>query len=306
MEENKRLKEIKLSLYINHIDKSKNKIQYNTMMKLLSCLAATIGKNEHQCFTKIVQLTIGDCLLKATSKELVATCKKYFSNRKAAEKLGISNSAFYHRYNDLLNRDYIINDFLESLKPIFNAEHEVHIINILLNFIENFKYELGNDDNDLCTNNRTLEIEFLLIYDKLMEVFNNANICDKFIFNICNLFNIDFNSISQLKNNIHIINRSYPNFRYNNRYLMQEIVTLYTHKGLSKGSIGSKVLGKASSYLYNGTNKKYSIISNDDLAWQYIPTLDWSIIEKESVLKFIDIFHTFINYDVYAFPLYYI
>ena len=29
MEENKRLKELKLSLYVNHIDKSKDKIQYS-------------------------------------------------------------------------------------------------------------------------------------------------------------------------------------------------------------------------------------------------------------------------------------
>ena len=79
---------------------------------------------------------------------------------------------------------------------------------------------------------------------------------------------------------------------------MQEIVTLYTHKGLSKGAIGSKVLGKGSAFLYNNTNKKYSEISKEDMSWQYVPTLDWSVINKGMVLKFIDIFHTFIKYDV--------
>ena len=32
--------------------------------------------------------------------------------------------------------------------------------------------------------------------------------------------------------------------------------------------------------------------------WQYTPTLDWSNINKGSVMKFIDIIHTFIKYEL--------
>lgn len=298
MEENRRLKEIKLSLYINYIDRTKDKIEYSNLIKMLSALSATLGQDSNREFMKVVQLTIGKCLLKATDKELIATCKRYFSHKRAAKLFGMSHTQFNKKYGDLLNRDFDNEKYLSSLEPMFNSEAGALMLNILIRFIENFKYEIGNDDNDICDNNRTLEIEFLLIYNKLVEVLNNVGLCDKFIFNVCNLCEIDFSSISQLKNNIHIINRSYPNFRYNNRYLMQEIVTLYTHKGVAKGTIGSKVLGKTSSYLYNGTNKKFDVIPKENMDWQYTPTLDWTNINKGSVIKFIDLFHTFINYEL--------
>lgn len=298
MKENKRLKELKLSFYINKIDKVDNKIRYNNMMKLLSCLVACFNKEAHKEFTKLIQLTIGECFLKATPKEIVATCKTYFSNRQASQALGIGYSTFYYRYKDLLNRDFMTKEFIESLHPMFNSEDGVLMVNVLTNFIENFKYELGSESHKLEDKERTFEIEFLLIYNKLMEVLHNAGLCDKFIFNLCNLFDIDFTSIAQLKNNIHIISRAYPAFRYNNRYLMQEIVTLYTQKGVSKGAIGSKVLGRDSSFLYNGTNKKFSSIPEDDLDWQYSPTLNWETINKGAVYKFINLFHDFIRYDI--------
>lgn len=298
MEENKRLKELKLSFYINNIDKAKDKITYSKLIKLLSCVAFTISKEANQEFMKMVQLTVGGSLLRPTNKEVVATIRTYFSNREAIKKLHMSANCFYNRYNDLLNRDYITKDYLDSLHPIFDTEPGLLVVNILTNFIENFKYKLGNEEHSLMDNERTLELEFLLIYNKLVEVFNNVGFCDKLIYNVCTIFNIDYSSVSQLKNNIHIINRSYPNFRYNNRYLMQEIVTLYTNKGLSKGTIGSGVLGKTSAYLYNGTNKKYKEIGKEDMEWQYTPTIDWEHIEKGAILKFIDLFHTFIRYDV--------
>ena len=298
MEENRRLKEIKLSLYINYIDRTKNKVDYSNLIKMLSALSASLSQESNKEFMKVIQLTIGKCLLKATDKELIATCKRYFSHKRASKLFGMSHTQFNNKYGDLLNRNYDNEEYLKSLSPMFNSEHGAVMIDFLVRFIEKFKYELGSDDNDICDNNRTLEIEFLLIYNKLVEVLTNVGLCDKFIFNICNLCDIDFSSISQLKNNIHIINRSYPNFRYNNRYLMQEIVTLCTHKGLSKGTIGSKVLGKTSSYLYNGTNKKYDIISEENMDWQYTATLDWTNIDKNSVKKFIDLFHTFIKYEL--------
>lgn len=298
MEENKRLRELKLSLYINHIDKAPNKDLYSMLLKLLNCIAATIGENAHKSFIKLIQLTVGGSLLRANNKELVACFRTYFSDRAVIRRLGVSGNYFYKTYNDLLNRNFKTKEYLDSLKPIFDKSEDSIVIKTIINFIENFKYELGREEHDLMDSERTLELEFLLIYNKLIEVFNNVGFCDKLIYNICNVFDIDYSSIAQLKNKIHIINRSYPNFRYNNRYLMQELVTLYTHKGLSKGTIGSKVLGKTSSYLYNGTNKKYKVMSKDELSWQYVKTIDWELINKSAVIKFINLFHTFIRYDV--------
>lgn len=299
MDGNRRLKELKLSFYINYIDKAQDKLLYSKIMKLLSCLAGAIGKDEHTTFTKLTMASVGGNLLNATDKEIVATTKAFFSNRKAAILLGITERTFYNRYNDLLNRDFITDEYLESLKPMFDNEKDHIIIDLIVKFIEQFKFEIGDDDNSIKNNERTLEIEFWLIYDKVMSIIQNNIICDKFMFNICNLFSINYNDIAQLKNNAHIINRQYPHFRYNNRYFMQEIVYLYTQKGLTKCQIASKVLGKKHNYLYIGTNKEFTkLIDNDDVSWQYTPTLDWSIMKKENVIKFINLFHTFIKYGI--------
>ena len=299
LKNNKRLKELKLSFYINHIDKSKSKIEYSNIIKILSCLAATMGKNEHEMFAQFVQDSVGGNMLGASNKDIVAMIRTYFSNIQAAKRLCISTMTLNNRYGDLLNRDYINADFIETLKPKYNKQEHTMLVDILLKVIDNFKFELGKESHDLMHKERTLEIEFYLIYDKLVNILGNVGVCDKFIFCICNVFNIDYSTISQLKNSIHLINRSYPNFRYNNRYFMQEVVNLYMHKGLSKGTIGSKVLNKDSAYLYNGTNKKYAtVMTDEDMSWQYVPTIDWSNINKSAVLNFIQLFHTFIKYDI--------
>ena len=299
LKNNERLKELKLALYISHIDKTKNKIEYSNIIKMLDCLAATMGKAEHVMFLQFVQDTVGNNMLGASNKHIVATLKTYFSNTQAAAKMGMATATLNKKYGDLLNRNYINDDFIETLKPKYNKKEHINLVDMLLKFIENFKYELGNSEHILKNNERTFEIEFYLIYDKLVNVLGSVGACDKFIFYVCNVFNIDYSAVSQLKNSIHLINRSYPNFRYNNRYFMQELVTLYTYKGLSKGTIGSKVLNKDSSFLYNGTNKKYaSIINEEDLSWQYVPTIEWSNLNKNAIIKFIQLFHTFIKYDI--------
>ena len=297
--ENRRLKELKLSFYINYIDSAKDKLIYSKLMKVLSCLVGALGKEEHTIFTNITMASVGGNLLNATDKEIVATAKTFFSNREAARLLGITYRTFYNRYGDLLSRDFITNEFLDNEKPMFDNEKAFIVVDLVTKFIESFKFKIGNDDNPIRDNERTLEIEFWLIYDKVISILQNNIICDKFMFNLCNLFSIDYNDIAQLKNNVHVINRQYPNFRYNNRYFMQEIVYLYTQKGLTKCQIASKVFNKNSNYLYIGTNKKYNeLVDSNNVDWQYVPTLDWTYLKKGSVIKFIDIFHTFINYDI--------
>ena len=103
---------------------------------------------------------------------------------------------------------------------------------------------------------------------------------------ICNAFGIDYSTIAHLKNNIHMINRSYPRLKYNNRYLLQELVTLYSKRGYKKGTIGSKVLNKESSYLFaKGRQAIAEPIKPEDMSWQYSHTIDWSNLDKSSVLS---------------------
>ena len=75
--ENKRLKELKLSFYITHIDKAKDKITYSRIMRILSCLAGALGKEEHTAFTNLTLNSVGNALLKATDKEIAQSAPKF-------------------------------------------------------------------------------------------------------------------------------------------------------------------------------------------------------------------------------------
>ena len=46
--ENERLKELKLSLYINHIDKSDNKIEYSNIIKIMKKLRLLRNETEQR------------------------------------------------------------------------------------------------------------------------------------------------------------------------------------------------------------------------------------------------------------------
>lgn len=297
--ENRRLNEIRLSIYINHIDKCRDKIMYNRLLKVISCVALSISGESNKKLAELVQMSVCNGFARATHKELYATIKTFFKVYKAADKLGISGTSFYRTYGDVMNMNYINDDYLENIKPILDDDVSYTTIDVLNKFIESFKLPKILMHSNIETNERTLELDFMFIYDKLMDIFNNVGYVDKLIFNICNAFGIDYSTIAHLKNNMHMINRSYPRFRGNNRYLTQELVTLYSKRGYKKGTIGSKVLGKGSSYLFALSRKNISEpIKEEDMSWQYVPTIDWSNLDKSSVMRFIDVFQMFSEYDV--------
>lgn len=297
--DNKRLKEIKLSIYINHIDKLTNKITFSKFIKFLNCVALSFNKEVNIQFTEFWQICVCDGFAKATHKELYAAIKTFFKTYKAIDKLGTNGTSFYRKFGDVMNMDYINDEYLESLEPLFDDNTSYLMVTVLNNFIDGFKLPRVHANNKLEGNKRTLELDFMLIYDKLMDIFNNAGYIDNLIYNVCDTFDINYPTIAHLKNNIHVISRAYPRFVGNSKYLLQEIVTLYTYRGYKKGTIGSKVLGKNSNYLFTPNMKKASeVMSDDDLVWQYYPTVDWKGLDKSSVIRFIELFRMFSDYDV--------
>ncbi len=297
--DNRRLKEIKLSIYLNHIDKINDKNEYKKLLKILSCLALCFDGESNKILAEIVQGSICDGYLEASDKELVACFKTFFTKKEVAKRLGVSVNTINNRYDDYYNRDFITEDYLASLKPKFGSNKAIVLIDIILAFIENFKIYSLEQSNELYNHERTLEIEFWFIYNKLFEIFRNDMLISKFIFNLCNAFSIEYSTIINLKNNVHLITRQFPHYRYNDLYFMQEIYTLSHYKGLSKYTIGKKILNKSNNYIYSKGAEKYSKpIEPEDIAWQYVPTLDWENHHKLSVNYFLELLHSFIDYDV--------
>lgn len=295
---NKRLQEINLSIFINKVDMRASREEYSTIINLLSGIAMAFGKEEHDKFIEFLSKSINKGILGATDKEIIASfMQNGISSTKMAKDLSANYSRFKDRYAQYLDME-LDNDYLDSLVPIYNKDIFSVVLSAMIRFVNNIKYPIGNKEHSLKNHNRTLELEFMLIYNKIGEIFGNALLVNKFIFSLCNICNIDFNSINQLQTNIHFIDRSYPNFSYNKRYLKQEITTLYVSKGVGKCIIGRHIFGKASNYLYSPNTKVFgTVISKEDMAWQYIETLSWEHINQEEVQKFIDIFHTIIRFD---------
>ena len=297
---NSRLKEIKLGIHINHIDKSPDLVIYKHLLKLLSCVAVSLSVEANKRFSEIAQMSICDGFVRATDKELCATIHTFFTKAEAIKKLKTTRPTFNKRYSALDDENYITNDYLNSLKPTFDDDISKAMITVINKFIDEMKIPRNYaPNNNLENKERTLEIDFMLIYDKLMDIFENVAFVDAFLENICNAFNIDYATIFALKSNMHVINRTYPRFRYNNIYLMQEIYTLFTKRGYKKGTIGSKILGKQRGFMFSRSSKNYTkLIKEEDLGWQYTPALDWSNLSKSAVLRFIDVLKLFSEYDV--------
>ena len=296
MKNNRRLKEIKLSIYINYISKLKSRVDYESMIKILASLALTYGDEIAEEFSKFVLSSVNDGLLEATSKELVACCSTYFSISKAARLLNTTTYKYTTKYADLLSRDFVTEDYLASLTPMFNSDKGKLMVEFMLSFIENFIVPVAMKPVYDLNRRRVLELDFYLIYSKMFDIFRNDIFIGKFIFNLCKMFEIDYPSVVNLKHQIHIITRELPNFRYNSVYFKQELYTLFSKRGYSKCSIGIEVFNKNGNYLFGTGSKLFTKdLPSKDLAWSFYETANWANASEDAVQTFISILHQFVR-----------
>lgn len=293
---NERLKEVALSICLNHIDKTKSATTYRTLLQVLFCIAKTMGGKSPVLLERFTESSLCDGFMVASDREIVAAVTTFMSKAMAAKRMNISYQTYNYRYGAI--KEPITKEFLENLEPLYKENEEKLLVNVLFTFINEFRVPIGNVNHALRYHKRTLELEFLMIYDVLISIFQNEVVVARFIYYICETFGIDYSTINHLKNNVHVLNRSYPKSKWNNRHFTQELTTLYTSKGFSKGYIGKKVLNKSSNYLYcERTKSLYKNMEGQD-AWQYSQTLYWNNINANEVIKFIDLLHEFIKYDV--------
>ena len=296
---NKRLQEIRLAILINRMDKRLDDNNFKKAIDMLSVLAYTFGEEYLTAFEQFVSMSINNNVLGANDEEIIASfVEKGISSTQISMDLGLNYQRFMDRYHKYLMNPNLLKEIAEKYpNTVFDEKYFV-LWNIIYRFLTNIVFPIGNKEHKLKEHKRTLEIEFYLIYGKLADIFTNETLVSKFLFGICNNFNIDFNTINNLKSNLIYINRSLPHFTYNNRYFKQEIVTLYLTKGVKKGTIGSKIFNKGSNYLYQKDTKVFgNVIKEEDMTWQYITTIDWSHIDAKEVINFIDLFHDFIRLE---------
>ena len=296
---NKRLQEIRLAIIINRMDKRLDNNNFKNAIDLLSVLAYTFGEDYLKAFEQFVSKSINNNILGANDEEIIASFMEAgIAPTQMSFDLCMNYQRFIDRFNKYINNNNLIEEVSNKYPNTIFDEKYCVLWNVLYRFLINIKFPVGEKYHSLRDHKRTLELEFYLIYSKLMDILTNESLVSKFIFSICNTFNIDFNVINNLKSNLIYITRMLPHFVYNNRYLKQEIVTLYLNKGVKKGTIGSKIFNKGSNYLYQRDTKVFgNKIKEQDMLWQYIATIDWNHINANEVLRFIDLFHDFIRFE---------
>lgn len=296
---NKRLQEIRLAIVINRIDKKLDDSNFKKVIDLLSVLAYTFGEEYLQAFEQFVSKSINNNILGVNDEEIIASfVEAKVAPTQMSKDLCMNYQRFVDRFHKYIRNDNLIEEVSEKYNTTIFDEKYCVLWNTIYRFLVNIKFPVGNKEHKLREHKRTLELEFYLIYSKLADILTNETLVSKFIFSICNTFNIDFNTINLLKSNLIYITRTLPHFTYNNRYLKQEITTLYITKGVKKGTIGSKIFNKGSNYLYQRDTKVFgNIIKEEDMNWQYITTMNWEHINATEVIRFIDLFHDFIRLE---------
>lgn len=291
---NKRLLEVKVAYKLNSIVNMVNQKKKKETLMVLSCLLTSIKEDYKVIFERLLEMSCNENILGATEKELYTMFKTFYKTREAMSKAaGYTNpSSFTRVYRTYYNTE-ITKDYLDSLIPIFIKDEDTFTVcSILSSFFDGFKLLIGEPNYKYCDHYRSIELEFWLIYDKLISIINNGAIVDKFLVNMTTLLNIDWGTISgMLRGLLYITRNSVIN---NKLQFKQEIFNLYYLKGFKISDVTKYVLQTKTNYYTDNYKRITKDItkSNFEFAVTYTPTLDWTRLNKEEAMKFIEVMYS--------------
>lgn len=300
MEENaeKRFTEVISAYTVNRICNYINRKKYKEHIAVISSLLTSIDEDYEERFLWLFNNSFNEQILGADKKEIYAAMKvKYKTPKRIAEKMGISRYKLNNTYKDLIVRDFIKPEWLQTLKPECD-EKTYEMCRIMNNFLDNFQYLAGEPYYRHYELFRCVELEFYIIHSTLLRILGSPSVVEKFLYNICVNLEIDWATISYLLRNLNLISRNNDIQMNGNKQLKQEIFNLMYLKGFNKGDVGEYIFNKdRRSYYSSGYDYLTKDITDDEFEFSMTmsPTLDWEPVNKEDVLKFIDIFRDFSN-----------
>ena len=299
LKNNDRLVEVRTACALNRIYNYKNRNKFKNHIYILQCVAESIDEENRDRFVKLLEDSCEEKVLGASKKEMYAAMK-IFSNDNAsliAKRLGLSYATMQRQYADLRCRDFINDNFTKELKAV-SDEKTLEMCRLLNSFIDSMDYLTGDSDYLYSDSDRSLELEFWVIYERLYHVFENPYYLEKFMTKLCLLLNIDWGTISLLMKSIPVITRTSTNQISGKQHFRQEVFNLFYLKGFKKYNIGKNIFGQKGALFYTkGYDKTTKDITENEweFAMTYAATLDWSVLDKESVKKLIELFREFVD-----------
>lgn len=301
LKNNERLIEVRTAYALNRIYNYKNRKNFKEHSILLQCLVESIDETNNERFQDLIANSYEEKILGASKKEIYAAFKAFYdSNYAVAKKMGVSSSYLYRNYGDLINRNYINDDFIKSLVPACSDDY-LPMLNFMNSFIDKFHYLSGDAYYEYYDHPRVLELEFYLIYQKLYEIYNGSTNLEKFLFKLTTALELDWNTIAYLIRNIYIIERLNVDKVIGTKQFKQELFNLGYLKGFAKYKIGNELFGKDGKYYYT---KGYEFMTKDITkdSWEFqltfVATLDWQVIKKDDLMKLIEVFRSFANEEL--------
>ena len=295
---NDRIIEVRTAYALNRIFNYINRKKFKEHVIILECLAESIDEDNKDRFLKMMEVSTQERIVGASKKEILATFQAFYKKPTLiASKMGISRSYFYNIYNDLLSRNFINDKFIEELKPSLSKDY-LPMCLLINSFLDNFTYMSGDPYYSHYDSPRVMELEFYLIYDSLFRIYQGSSNMENFLYKICTTMEIDWSSISYLLRNIHVIQRLNNDKVLGTKQFKQELFNLGYLKGLKKYEIGKSLFGLEGKTFYSKSyDNMTKDITEDD--WEFdltfTPTVDWQHIKHEDVLKFIELFRSFVN-----------
>lgn len=300
MEENveRRFTEVIAAYTINRVCNYVNRKKYKEHITIISSLLKSIDEKYEDMFVYLFNNSFNEQILGADRKEIYGAMKvKYKTPKKISEKMGISRYKLNSSYKDLITRNFIKPEWLEKITPVCDEE-TYEMCRIMNNFIDNFQYLAGEPYYQNYELFRSIELEFYIIHSTLVRILGSQSVVEKFLYNVCVNLDIDWGNISYFLRNLNKISRNDDIQLNGNKQLKQEIFNLMYLKGFNKGDVGEYIFNKdRKTYYSSGYDYLTKDITNDEFEFSMTlsPTLDWEPVDKDDVLKFIDIFRNFSN-----------
>ena len=299
LKNNNRLVEVRTACILNRIYNYKNRNKFTNHMYILQCLTESIDEENRDRFLKLLEDSCQEKVLGASKKEIYAAMRVFSDDNSSliAKRLGLSYSTMQRQYADLRCRDFINEKFIKELKEV-SDEKTLEICRLINAFVDSLDYLTGDADYIHSDHNRSLEIEFWVLYDRLNHIFENPYYLERFMSKVCLLLEIDWGTISLLMKSIPNITRTSANQISGKQQFRQEVFNLFYLKVFKKYNIGQNIFGQKGSVFYTkGYDKSTKDITDNE--WEftmtYAATLDWSVLDKESVKKLINIFREFVD-----------
>ena len=293
-----RFTEIITSYTLNRVCNYVNRKKYKEHIEIIKNFVKSIDESYEKNLIEIFENSYNEQIVGATKKEIFAAMRyRYEKPKEMCKKLGLSRYQFNNTYKDLINRNFENDDWLSSLK-VFSNEKTIEMCKILNKFIDEFQYLAGEPYYRHYEIYRCIELEFYIIHNTLVKILGSSQVVEKFLYNLCLALDLDWGTISYLIRNLYLISRNDDIQVNGSKQLKQEIFNLMYLKGFTKGDVGEVIFEKPrNTYYSSGYSYMTEDITNDEWAFSltFTPTIDWRHIDKDIVLRFIDIFRSFTN-----------